>query len=125
MKNQEQLENSGFTESGKARFIQTVEDYSEKLFSKASSYGNADKAKDLPLEVTHDHVRQAAHSLASSYGKERPSKWAVACHIGEYIFTAIAGIGGGNISKSWGQITFGVSLAIAVILIVFRISRTR
>lgn len=125
MKTQEELSDRGFTESGKSRYKQTVEDYAEALFIKASSYGKADQAKDLPLEITHEHVRQGAHSLASSYGKERSSKWTIAANIGEYVFIAVAGIGGGNISEGWGQITFGVSLSVAVILIVFRLSRSK
>lgn len=125
MKTPQELVQSGFTESGKARYTQTVEDYAEALYAKASSYGIADKARDLPLEITHEHVRQGAYSMASSYGKDRSSRWTLASHIGEYAFTAIAGVGGGHISEGWGMITFGVSLAIAVILIVFRLSKSK
>lgn len=125
MKSENDLTKNGFTESGKSRFNQTISDYTEELFTKASHYGKIDQAKDLPIEITHEHVRQAAYSIANSFGKDRPSKWAVAGNIGEYIFTALAGIGGGNMNESWGQLTFGISLALVVILIVFRLFRTK
>lgn len=125
MKSLLELEQTGFTEAGRTRYIQTVDGYAEALVKRASDYGQADRGKDLPLEITHEHVRQSAYSIASSYGKDRPSRWNMAGHIGEYVFTAIAGISGGNISSNWGPITFGVSLAFAVILIVFRLSRPK
>jgi hypothetical protein len=121
----QELEKAGFTESGKARYLKTVNDYAEAVLNKASAYGQVDRGDDMPIEITHKHVRQGAYSLASSYGKERQSTWAIVGHIGEYLFTAIAGIGGGNIDEYWGQVTFGVSLAVAVILIVFRLSRPK
>jgi hypothetical protein len=42
--------------------------------------------------------------------------------VGEYLFTGMAGIGGGNLKEQWGIITFGIGLCIAVILIVIRLT---
>jgi len=123
MKTEQQLEEAGFTESGRSRYLKTVQDYSDEVFNRSVKYGELDKDQSSNLEVTHEHVRESAHSIARSYGKERPTGWAVFGQIGEYVFTAVAGIGGGNLSTSWGTPVFGLSLALAVILIAVRLSK--
>lgn len=125
MKTDQELQTDGYTESGISRYRQTVEEYSDALYSKSVTFGEADKAKNLPLEVTHEHVRAAAYTIAKSYGKDHQSPWMIASNVGEYLFTAVAGIGGGNLDKPWGTPVFGVALAIAVILIVVRLVNSK
>jgi hypothetical protein len=123
MRTPEQLEASGYTESGRTRYLKTATDYLDEVFNRSVKYGELDKDQGSNLEVTHEHVREAAHSIARSYGKERPTRWAIASQIGEYLFAALAGVGGGNLSTPWGTPVFGLSLALAVILIVVRLSK--
>ena len=120
MKSTQELKEAGFTESGKSRYSATLAGYSEALFSKAVNYGEVDKAPDIPREVTHDHVRAAAHSIAASYGSPQRSKLAVFLQILEYVFTAAAGVGGGNLKESWGVPVFVLGVALAVVCFVVR-----
>jgi hypothetical protein len=115
-----ELQQAGFTSSGAKRYGETVEAYGSSLYDKSVIYAQADKASDTNLEVTHDHVRAAAHNLASSFGRERPSVWTIPLQIGEYLFTAGAGVGGGNIKEWWGLPLFVLSIALVVILFVVR-----
>lgn len=55
------LTNAGYTASGKDRYVKTVNDYSQTLFQKAINFGDIDKAQTR--EVTHEHVKAAAHSM--------------------------------------------------------------
>ena len=122
---EEQLKAAGFTESGTPRFTETVKEYSNVLFARAIHYGDVDKAPNLPREITHEHVRAAAVSMAKSFGKTAKSKWTTLGQIGEYIFTAIAGVGGGHLDNQYGIAAFGLGLSGAVILVVIRITKNK
>ena len=61
MRTDQELKQDGYTASGIVRYQDTVKGYSDALHSKAITFGDADKDPDLPREVTHDHVRAAAH----------------------------------------------------------------
>ena len=117
---EKELTDAGYTESGRKRYAQTLADYVSTLHQKALGFATADKANDANVEVTHDHVRQAAHNIASSFGTERPSGWSIPCQIGEYLCTAAAGVGGGALSTGWGTPTLVISIALGVILFVIR-----
>lgn len=125
MKTPQELQKDGFTESGISRYEQTTKEYADAVHSKSISFGKADQANGLPLEVTHEHVRAAAYTIGKSYGREHKTPWMIASNVAEYVFTAIAGIGGGNLKETWGTPVFGVSLAIAVILIVVRLAKSK
>lgn len=125
MKSKQELENDGFTTSGLARYEETVKEYAETLHSKAKTFGEADKARDLPREVTHDHVRAAAHLIANSYGKDKQSQWLVVSQVVEYILTAISAYALGNTAKPWGIPVFVISAVVAGILIAVRLSKSK
>ncbi|MCK5722397.1 MAG: hypothetical protein KAI84_07640 [Gammaproteobacteria bacterium] len=121
----EELNIAGFTNSGAPQFNETVEGYSRLLFERAIHFSDVDKATNLPREITHDHVRAAAHSIANSYGKPTKSKWSTVGQIGEYVAIAIVGVGGSNLDNQYGVLVFGVGLLIAVVLIVARLTKTK
>lgn len=125
MKTDQELEQDGFTVSGIARYQDTVNGYSETLHSKAITYGDADKDPALPREVTHDHVRAAAHLIANSFGKEKTSPWWVASQVAEYVLTAVSAFALGNTAKDWGTPVFVISAVIAGILIAVRLSNSK
>jgi hypothetical protein len=120
VKTEQELQQAGFTSSGAKRYRDTMLDYSTKLYNKAISYGQADKATDSNLEITHDHVRAAAHNITATFSREQPSKLGVAIQIGEYVLTALSGVAGGNLKESWGTLMFVVCVALTVILFVVR-----
>lgn len=122
MKTDIELKNAGFTDSGITRYRNTEEAYCEELYKKALALGDRDKADDLPREVTHEHVRDAAHAIASK-GSSGQSTAQVFCQVGEYLFTAAAGVGAGKLDEKWGIILFGVSLTLGVVLFVIRNTR--
>ena len=119
MKTPEELTNEGFTDSGTARYQKTAEEYCHQLFVKASALGERDKAQDMPREVTHEHVRDAAMAIATR-GRDGQSWLQVWCQIGEYLATAAAGVGAGKLTESWGTILFGSSLTLGIVLFVVR-----
>jgi hypothetical protein len=123
VKDSEELKNNGFTESGLARYEQTVEEYADLLYTKSINFGDADKAADYDREVTHDHVRAAAFKIAQSYGKEKVSGWLIFSQICEYIFTAIGAYSLSNLDETWGTPLFVGSAVIAGILVAIRLSR--
>lgn len=124
-KTDEDLAVDGFTSAGVSRYRQVVDGYTQEVHSKAIRRAEADKANDMPLEVSDNHVRAAAHSLASSYGTAVLPKWWIPCHVAEYVFTACAGIGAGKLDHWWGIVLFGVGLAVAILLIVIRLTSKR
>lgn len=125
MKSKDDLIKSGFTESGLARYEQTVNEYAEMLYSKSVSFGEADKAKGLPREVTHDHVRAAAYTIAKSYGREKKSSWMIVSQVAEYIFTAVSAFALGNLEKNWGTPLFVSAAVLAGILVAVRVSKSK
>lgn len=125
MKTAGQLQADGFTTSGIYRYQQTVTEYAEILHAKAVSYGDAAKAPSLAREVTHDHVRAAAHLIADSVGKPKTSGWFAVSHVAEYALTAISAFSLGNTKAIWSTPVFVISAVIAGILIVVRISKVR
>lgn len=121
-KTEEQLTAEGFTASGVCRYVDTVEEYSEDLYRRSVASGDNDKDRNLSREVTHEHVRSSAESIR--YARPKKSKWMMASQIGEYLFTALAGVGGGKLDEAWGVGLFVVGVALATILIVFRLTNS-
>lgn len=120
MKTEQELQADGFTESGVNRFSATITGYETEVHKKAVSYGEADKALNAPREITHEHVRAAAHAVASSYGTPIRTKTSIFLQVCEYVLTAAAGVGGGNMNENWGTATFVLGVAAAVICFVTR-----
>jgi hypothetical protein len=119
-----ELDDSGFTNSGKTKFKETIQDFCNQIFDKSVRYGDAEKGDGLGREITHDHVTAASYNTNKTFGKKSKNNWTIAGQVGEYIFTGLAGIGGGNLKEQWGTITFGICLGLAVILIVVRLTNT-
>lgn len=116
------LDSAGFTNSGKTKFKETIQDFSNQVFEKSVRYGDAEKGDGLQREITHDHIKTASFNISKTFSKKNKSNWLIAAQVGEYIFTGVAGVGGGNLKEQWGIITFGLGLGFAVILIVVRLT---
>jgi hypothetical protein len=125
VKTEEDLKRAGFTESGIKRYKQTASEYEDALYQKSVTFGDADKASDLTREVTHDHVKAAAHTIAASFGGNEQSTVQIFCQVGEYVAAAFAGLGAGKLDQAWGIAVFGISLSVGVILFVVRNTRRR
>lgn len=113
----EELDLSGFTKSGKNRFIKTVEDYNELLYKKSISFGESDKATNTEREVTHEHVKAASHSIAKSYGKPVKPTWFPWAKFGQYVAAGLVGLSVKNLTENWGLITFIVSFTAGGLLL--------
>lgn len=122
---QAELTNAGFTNSGADRYNRSVLEYGKLLFDKSASYGEIDKAQNASREVTHEHVKAAAHSIANSYGKPLKPKWLVPVQIGEYLCAAIVGLAGGHIDKTEGLIGFSAAFAVGAILFIIEKSNSK
>ena len=118
---EDKLQKAGFTGSGTKKYKETVTEYAETLFQKSVSYAEASNNPGLPLEVTHQAVNQAAISIAGAPKAKRHSKLVITGQVLEYVFTALVGIGGGNLKETWGIVAFGVGTALVAILIVTRL----
>lgn len=112
-----ELDRSGYTGSGKTRYKKTVNDYNDLLYEKSIHFGDIDKAPNSPREVTHEHVKAAAHSIAKSFGKPVKPKWFSAAKIGQFVFAALFGLATGNFPDTWALILFIVSFGAGTILL--------
>ena len=119
------LDESGLTQPAKTHFETAASDYASELLRRTVLQADADKASDGDsTEAIAKHVRDAAYDLASNPPDRPVSPWGIAGQVGEYLFTAAAGVGAGHLDKQPGQIAFGVCLALATILLVTRLART-
>jgi len=124
VKTDQELEQAGFTNSGRTRYQTTTNEFCDTLFVKAVALGERDKAPNAPREVTHEHVRDAAQAIASTH-KDSPTRLQIWCQLGEYVFTAAAGLGAGQLQHAWGIALFGISVAVGVVLFVIRNTQRR
>lgn len=115
------LNSDGFTASGEARFKDTIKDYSDTVYKKSVNYGELDKASNMPREITHDHVKSAAHSIAQSYGKNKPTKIQKFSQVVEYIAIAMGGAGTSHLDKTYGVIACVVGAILAVLFFSYRV----
>jgi hypothetical protein len=120
-----ELSARGFTTSGVKQFCDTIEDYANSLCTRSISHGEIVKAPDMPREITHDHVRASAHSLAAAAEPRTRPKWLMFTHVGEYIAMAAAGAGAGYLNNPSGILTFGVGLTVAVLLVMLRLNQVK
>lgn len=109
------LIDAGFTISGKERYTKTIVEYSKVVFEKAISYSEIDKANSR--EVTHEHVKAAAHSIANSFGKPSQPKWLWAAKTGQYLCAALVGVATNHLDNLIGTIGFVVAFSIGGILL--------
>lgn len=112
-----ELKNSGFTASGIERYTKTVKEYSKILFEKSINYGEIDKA--VIREVTHDHVKASAHSIANSFGKPNRPNYLWAMKIGQYLCAALVGVATNHLDNLFGTLGFIISFTIGVLLVYF------
>ena len=124
MKTDQELEQAGFTNSGKTRYQTTTNEFCDTLFVKAVALGERDKALNAPREITHEHVRDAAQAIATTH-KDNSTKVQIWCQVGEYVFTAAAGVGAAQLEHTWGIALFGISVAVGVVLFVIRNTQRR
>lgn len=115
-----QLISAKFSNTGVARFKETVKQYTEELFKRASMVGLRQKAKDDALEISSSHVREATIEMNKRYGKT--DKKFTFFQAGEYVCTAVVGAGASNLNCGWGIFFFGVALAIGIGLFVVRVT---
>lgn len=125
MKSDQELKEDGFTRVGIERYRATVKGYADEVHERSVAYGEADKPRDLNREVTHEHVRAAALSIASTYGRDRKSPLWVVCQVIEYLFTAASAYALGNSTEPWSTPVFIISAVLAGILIAFRVSNSK
>ena len=120
---QSELDSSGFTNSGKDRYIKGITEYADILFSKSISYGEIDKA--VVREVTHDHVKAAAYSIANSFGRPKQTKWNIVLKIGQYLCAAFIGVATNHIGETYGSLSFVGAFCIGAILIYYENLNTK
>lgn len=121
MKTDPELHVEGFTQTGIERYKKTAKEFCELLFDRAIVFGDRDKLHGFRPEITHEHVRQAAETLAKR--KKPSSVWERVGNIAEYLCAILAGVGGGRLDQPWGQITCIAATAVGVILISVRLSK--
>lgn len=117
------LFNAGYTSSGKERYIKTVNDYAQTLFQKSVIFGDVDKAQTR--EVTHDHVKAAAHSIANSFGKPITPRWIWTLKVGQYVCAGLMGVATGHLEDIKWILGFMASFVIGGILLLVEILKTR
>jgi hypothetical protein len=118
-----ELNTAGFTVSGKDRYTKSVKDYSKTLFDKAVNYAEIDKAQTR--EVTHEHVKASAHSIANSFGKPLTPKWMWTVKAGQYVCAALVGVASNHLDKISGTIGFVVAFSVGGILLYIQTSKSK
>lgn len=118
-----ELISAKYTPTGIQRYKQTVEDYSEQLFKKATLLGEIDKIDGFDREITEQHVRKAVIEMTESLRKFEKPKWTILCQVGEYLCTGCAGAGASNLDKKWGIIVFGFGLVLGIALFITRMTK--
>jgi len=117
------LNNAGFTISGKERYVKTVTEYSKVLFEKSVTFGEIDKAQTR--EVTHEHVKASAHSIANSFGRPAQPKLLWAIKVGQYLCAALIGVATNHLDKIYGAVGFVIAFTIGGILLFIETSKNR
>lgn len=116
------LEQANFTNMGKQKYVQIIQDVAVRLYQTSVKYADEDK-NDLPREVTQEHLQHASSTMFSKYHSAKKTKGIIVCQCGEYIFSASAGLGAGHINDYWGIVVFGLSLCLATVLFVVRLTQ--
>ncbi len=111
----------GFTETGQKQFCDTVVDYGNTLLKRSCDYADLEKANNMEREVTHTHVKNAAHSLTIN-NINKTSHWRVLAHVAEYLVATGLGVGASNLNEIWGIILFGICVITLSILVATRLS---
>jgi hypothetical protein len=113
---QKSLTEAGFTKSGADHYTNAVTEYAKTLYDKSITYADVDKAPNADHEVTHDHVKAGAYSIANSYGKKRTSKWTVISQAGQFVCAGIVPLSAEHLDKTEGLVGFISSFAVGMIL---------
>ena len=119
-----ELKQTGFTESGATRFVNTIKEYSSLLFEKSRKLGEARKANDSNVEINYENVQAATKIITESFGISQEPKWKIWVQAGEYIFTAACGYLGSQATQvnapSYFIILFVLSAIFGVCLFITR-----
>jgi len=105
-----QLQEAGFTDVGITAFKETVRDYGNSLFKRATQFADDEKRKGSLSEVTHLHIEKAGISLTNIFGPSR-QHWAIACTM----FNFVLGCG---VSGSSNYLDTKVGIAIFVVCLI-------
>lgn len=116
------LEQANFTNMGKQKYVQIIQDVAVRLYQTSVKYADEDK-NDLPREVTQEHLQHASSTMFSKYHSTKMTNGMIACQIGEYVFSAATGLGAGHITEYWGLALFVFSLCMATGLFVIRLTQ--
>lgn len=111
------LVNEGYTKSGQDRYKKTIKDYSQIVFEKAITFGEIDKSPSLTREVTHEHVKGAAYSIAKSYGRPKKPKWIPYAQVGQYLCAGLVGYYSSQLDNEKGILGFIISFSIGGLLL--------
>lgn len=115
---EDKLLDAGFINSGKRKFIETVVEFSESLFTKTVMLSDA-TSEESEREITSDYVKEAAFKIFA-HPLKHYSKTYRLLSIAEYIFSIGIGVGASNLKTFWGIIVFVLSFASAVLSFAYR-----
>ena len=91
---EDKLLDAGFINSGKRKFIETVVEFSESLFTKTVMLSDA-TSEESEREITSDYVKEAAFKIFA-HPLKHYSKTYRLLSIAEYIFSIGIGVGASN-----------------------------
>lgn len=109
-----------FTVSGANHIRDSVISYANELAQRSIKVGDASRANDAPLEITHEIVTRAAHQIFGTGIPQRKPKWYIAGNIVEYVCAGFIGWGASNYHTTSGQIAFFICIIIGAISIFAR-----
>jgi len=112
------LVDAGFINSGKRKFLETVVEFSDSLFTKTVLLSDATN-EESEREITSDYVKEAALKIFAHPLKHYSKTYKI-LSIAEYICSIGIGVGASNINSPWGIIFLLVCFAIAVLSFAYR-----
>lgn len=115
---EEKLIAAGFINSGKRKFIETVVEFSESLFTKTVILSDA-SSEESEREITSDYVKEAAYKIFAHPIKHHSVIYRLLVIV-EYILSVGIGVGGSNLNSVWGVILFVLCFASAVLRFAYR-----
>lgn len=112
------LREDGFTEQGADNCLTTIIQYADSLKDQATRLARSQIDGSSDIEITRDHVRTAAHWMAESFGRRKPSNWRyvqiLVLRVIEILASFAVGVGG-SYWESWGR---PVAIGGAVVLVI-------
>ena len=114
---------TGLSLAAQTEYERCIRDYADALLSEAQDLEIRDRVPGAPAEVTARMVNDADLNVRRNRHRRRASPVVVIMQLVTAAALIAVGVATNNLDKTWGQILFAVSVAIAMIAQLIALSR--